>query len=109
MIALKSQRIAILDILGHIQGTKRKKIWHSVYEQSVGILKIVNAWVKSVLRLKWKSPKMNRDIMEATAYGPSYLKSLDSLTTSNCCIECLENLSKKLHGKKRQQLRENIN
>jgi hypothetical protein len=67
-MALKSQRIAILDILGHIQGTKRKKIWQSVYEQSVGILKIVKTWVKSVLKL-WKSPKEAWDVMESTAYG----------------------------------------
>ena len=80
-MALKFQRIAILDILGHIQGTKRRRMWNSVHDQSVGIVKIVNNWVKSVLKLKWIPPATGWDIMDATIYGPSYWKTLTSLAT----------------------------
>jgi hypothetical protein len=108
-MALKAQRIAITQILGHLQGTKGRTIWRTLHEQSLGILKIVNAWVKAVLKLKWIPPDTGWKVMDATIYGPSYWKTLDTMTTATFCIERLDELSSKLHGKQRQKLRENIN
>ena len=70
-IALKNQRTAILDILGHIQGTKGRKIWRTLQERS----------------------------MDATIYGPSFWKTADSLTKAEFCIERLKELTLKLHGR----------
>ena len=108
-IALKYQRIAILDILGHYQGTRRRARWKTVFEQSLGIKQIVDTWTKSVLKLKWKPPNNAWDIMNSTPYGPSYWTTLQEMGKASLCIKILEDLKSKLHGKQRQILRENIN
>ena len=108
-IAIKYQRIAILDILGHYQGTKGRARWRSLDEQSVGIKKIVDVWIKSVLKIKWKPPDTGWQTMNASPHGPSYWTTLSSMGKVPDCIKILEGLKSKLHGKQRQILRENIN
>jgi ribonuclease HI len=108
-IAIKYQRIAILEILGHYQGTKGRVRWRTLDEQSVGIKKIVDAWIKSVLKIKWKPPDTGWQTMNASPHGPSYWTTLSSMGKVQDCIKILEDLKYKLHGKQRQILRENIN
>ena len=85
-MALKFQRIAILDILGHLQGTKGRRIWKTLHQQSIGILTIVKAWTKAVNKLKWKPPETGKGVMEDTKYGPTYYKTLNTLLTPTFCI-----------------------
>jgi ribonuclease HI len=108
-IAMKYQMIAILDILGHIQGTKGRHIWRDLDDQSIGIVRIVETWVKSVLKLNWTPPSTGWDIMDSSGYGPVFWKTLDTMATVSFCIDRLDELKLKLHGKQRQKLRESIN
>ena len=108
-IALKYQRIAILNILGHVQGTKGRSVWKNLHEQSIGIIKIVDGWVETVLKLNWIPPETGWKVMDSTIFGSAYWKTLDTMVTATFCIGQLEGLKLKLHGKQRQLLRENIN
>ena len=108
-MAIKYQRIAILNILGHLQGTKKRKKWRNLQDQSLGIRDILKTWSKSVNRLKWKPPDTAWGIMNASSFGPLYWSSLTTMADVPTCIEALSKLKHKLHGKQRQLLREGIN
>jgi len=50
-IALKDQSMDTLQILGHFQGTRGRRIWEDKHDQHVGIKIIMDRWVKAVHKL----------------------------------------------------------
>jgi len=49
------KHISILDILGHVTGSRGLRIWADRKEQDIAIKWIVSKWTKPVLRMKWRS------------------------------------------------------
>ena len=109
LMALKLQSMAILQILGHLQGTRGRRIWYDKTEQDIGIRKIVSRWVKSVRKLSWLSPSDATEHLNITPHGPSYWSTLPGLASVDSCIKILSDIKSLLHGRQRQVMRANIN
>ena len=107
-MAMKYQHIAILDILGHVTGSRERRIWKDQREQDTAIKRIVLKWTSAVLRMKWKNKAEAWSVMDATKYGPSFWTTLPGRVDPDLCIMILDELKLKLHGKQRQILREHI-
>jgi carbohydrate-binding DOMON domain-containing protein len=61
LIALKFQHIAILEILGHITGSRKRTIWRNKLEQDIGIQAIIAKWTKGVERMSQNSKQVMGD------------------------------------------------
>ena len=109
LIAIKTQRIAILKILGHTVGSCGRHKWRDQWEQDLGIKKIVDEWKTSVHLLKWKSDAEEQETLNITQYGPSYWCTLPSRVDVQLCTSVLHRLKYLLHGKLRHAERLTIN
>ena len=98
----------ILDILGHVTGSRGRRVWADRTEQDIALKRIVTKWTKSVLRMKWKNKEEAWEIMDSTKYGPSFWTTLPGRVDPDLCILILEEIKGKLHGKQRQILRSHI-
>jgi hypothetical protein len=108
-IAIKTQIIATLKILGHSKFTSGYDLWHTKLEQDIGIKKIITTWTKTVLKLPWKPVEEAHKIMNITEFGPTYWTTLPGMVDTKICIKLIKTLRNKLHGKQRHAERMKIN